>query len=238
MERLYTNLSIQVCEKIYIKNPESSDLGRRIIKGGIDLLDQLGFDDFTFNKLAKNIGSTEASVYRYFESKHKFLLFLTSWYWGWMEYQLVFRLANINSPADRLERAIRLLTEKVREHGWYPHINELKLHKIVISESSKAYLTREVDHENQEGAFAGYKQLVERVSNIILEMNPVYKYPHMLISTVIEGAHHQRFFAEHLPRLTDEIKGKDAITEFYIEMVFKSIQSGKSEYSLEQSLEP
>jgi AcrR family transcriptional regulator len=226
MKQLLSNISINVNEKIYIKNPESSDLGRRIIKGGIDLLDEVGFDDFTFNKLAKNIRSTEASIYRYFESKHKFLLFLTSWYWCWMEYQLVFRLANIDCPEDRLERALRLLAEEINEQGSYAHINEYKLHRIVISESSKAYLTREVDQENKEGVFSGYKQLVEMVSNIILEINPEYKYPHMLISTVIEGAHHQRYFAAHLPRLTDEIQGKDAITEFYIEMVFRSIQSG------------
>jgi AcrR family transcriptional regulator len=237
MKHLLSNLSILVNEKIYIKNPESSDLGRRIIEGGINLLEKVGFDDFTFNKLAKKIGSTEASIYRYFESKHKFLLFLTSWYWGWMEYQLVFRLANINSPEDRLERAVRLLTAEIHEQGCYSHINESKLHKIVISESSKAYLTKEVDQENKEGVFTGYKQLVERVSNIILEINPAYKYPHMLISTVIEGAHHQRFFAEHLPRLTDEIKGKDAITEFYREMVFKSIQPGVPDQPPERSTE-
>jgi AcrR family transcriptional regulator len=237
MRQILSNISIKVNEKIYIKNPESSDLGRRIIEGGIDLLDEVGFDNFTFNKLARNIGSTEASIYRYFESKHKFLLFLTSWYWCWMEYQLVFRLANIDCPEDRLERAVRLLAEEINEQGSYEHINEYKLHRIVISESSKAYLTREVDQENKEGVFSGYKQLVERVSNIILEINPKYKYPHMLISTVIEGAHHQRFFAEHLPRLTDEIKGKDAITEFYREMVFKSIQHGVPDQPPERSTE-
>ena len=162
MEQLLSNLSIMVNEKIYIKNPESSDLGRRIIEGGINLMEEVGFDDFTFNKLAKNIGSTEASIYRYFESKHKFLLFLTSWYWGWMEYQLVFRLANINSPEDRLERALRLLTEEIHEQGCYSHINESKIHNIVISESSKAYHTKEVDHDEQQ--WQQLDELVEQAS--------------------------------------------------------------------------
>ena len=42
MRQLLSNFSIQVNEKIYIKNPESSDLGKRIIEGGIDLLDEVG----------------------------------------------------------------------------------------------------------------------------------------------------------------------------------------------------
>ena len=45
----------------------------------------------------------------------------------------------------------------------------------------------------------------------------------MLISTLIEGAHHQRFFAQHLPRLTDAVNGEDAIIEFSKEVTFKAI---------------
>ena len=45
----------------------------------------------------------------------------------------------------------------------------------------------------------------------------------MLITTLIEGAHHQRFFAQHLPSLTDEVNGEDAITEFSKETAFKAI---------------
>ena len=224
MQDLLSNISIHVNENIFLKNPESSDLGKKIIKGGIELLDEAGFDAFTFNKLAKKINSTEASIYRYFESKHKLLLFITTWYWGWLEYRLVFALANIHSPEDRMERAIKLLTEDVVEKGRFPHIDEIKLYRIVVSESSKAYLTREVDQQNKEGCFTGYKRLVQRVSDIILEINPGFQYPHMLISTVMEGAHHQRYFAEHLPKLTDEIKNADAISQFYTEMVFKTIE--------------
>lgn len=225
MQEILTNIKLRVNEKIYQKDPESTDLGRRIIAGSIDLIDKLGFEFFTFKKLGKEIGSTEASVYRYFESKHKLLLYLTSWYWDWMRYRLAFNLSNIKSPVDRLERAIILLTEQVKFDGSFEHINEVKLNRIVISDSSKAYLTKDVDQENKEGAFAGYKQLVENVSDIILEINEGFKYPHMLISTVIEGAHHQRYFSEHLPRLTDVVKGEDSITEFYKEMVFKTINA-------------
>ncbi|MEM7572661.1 MAG: TetR/AcrR family transcriptional regulator [Bacteroidota bacterium] len=223
MHTLLAQLNVRINREVYLKDPESSELGRRIVTGSIDLVDEIGFENFTFRKLALAIGSTEASIYRYFENKHKLLLYLISWYWAWMEYRLVFALANVDDPMDRLNRALRLLTERVREDSNYTHINEVKLDRIVVAESSKAYLTKQVDAENEAGIFAGYKQLVQRVCDIIREINPTYKYPHMLVSTTIEGAHHQRFFAEHLPRLTDFVEGEDAIQEFCRDMVHKAI---------------
>jgi AcrR family transcriptional regulator len=225
MEKLLANVTMQISKSIYLKDPLSSDLGMRIIEGSIDLLDEVGFECFTFRKLAANIGSTEASIYRYFENKHKLLLYLSSWYWSWLEYRLVFSLANIASAEARLAKAIRIVTEQVDQDSSFSHINEVKLNRIVIADSAKAYLTREVDQDNEAGVFAAFKQLVDRIGLVILEINPNYKYPHMLVSTVIEGTHHQRYFAEHLPRLTDIIEGEDATTEFSIDMVFKAIKN-------------
>lgn len=229
MDPFLSNISIRVNKHTYLKNPESSDLGKRILTQSISLIEEMGFENFTFQKLAKNIKSTEASVYRYFENKHKLLLYLTSWYWGWLEYYVIFKTTNIDSPEEKLKRTICLLTRPAYEDLSFAHIDETKLHRIIIAESSKAYLTKAVDEENREGVFAGYKSLVARISNIILEINPVYKYPHMLVSTIIEGAHHQRFFAEHLPRLTNVIPGEDAVTGFYLEMAFRAVKSGKND---------
>lgn len=230
MKQLLSNIEICVNPSIFLKDPGSSDLGKKIIQGSIELIYDIGFEAFTFRKLAKAISSTEASVYRYFESKHKLLVYLTSWYWSWSEYKLVFAIANVENPIIRLERAILTVTKQVEEDGNFAHINEIKLHQIVIAESSKAYLTKEVDEDNKIGSFAGYKQLVERISLIITEIKPDYKYPHMLVSTVIEGMHHQRYFAEHLPRLTDSVVGEDAIITFYQNMVLNTLKiqpSGK-----------
>lgn len=230
LKNLLSNIEICVNPSIYLKDPASSELGKKIIQGSIELICEIGLESFTFRKLAKSISSTEASVYRYFENKHKLLVYLTSWYWSWLEYRLVFAIANVESPIVRLERAIIIVTKQVEEDGNFAHINEIKLHKIVISESSKVYLTREVDEDNKLGSFARYQQLVERISAIILEIKPDYKYPHMLVSTVIEGMHHQRYFAEHLPSLTDSVVGEDAITIFYKNMVLNTLKiepSGK-----------
>ncbi len=214
-------------EGLFLKEPQDSKLGRKIIQHSIILIDEFGFESFTFKKLAQGINSTEASIYRYFENKHKVLLYLSAWYWNWMEYRLTFRLANIESAQKRLDIAITVLTEPITEDGAFAHINEVKLNRIIIGESSKCYLTKDVDEENEHGVFIAYKRLVQKISDIILEIDKGYKYPHMLLTTMIEGAHLQRFFADHLPRLTDSVKGEDTVTTFYKDMVNNTISSKK-----------
>ena len=139
----------------------------------------------------------------------------------------MFELSNVKSPEERLRRAIYLLTMRVVEDEKIGHIDEVKLNRIVINESSKAYLIKEVDEENKHGVYAGYKALVGRVSDIILEINSEFRYPHMLVSTVVEGAHHQYFFAAHLPRLTDVKPDEcdETIPQFYAEFVKLSRRS-------------
>lgn len=218
------SVSIKVNESVYVKDPKTSKLGERIVSASIDMIVDLGFEGFTFKKLALQIGSTEASIYRYFESKNMLLLYLTSWYWEWMRYRLSMALANIEDPSERLSRAVQLLTNEVTEDGQFSHIDEVKLAEIINNESAKVYMNKSVDDTNSTGVFLPYKHMVAEISDIVLEINPEFKYPHMLISTVVEGCHHQRFFADHLPRLTDTIPGEDAIADFYKTMVFKAIQ--------------
>ncbi len=221
MEHL--NIIFTINPGLYSKNPNSSELGRRIVSASIELIDELGFEAFTFKKLGKHIGSNESSIYRYFDSKHMLLLYLICWYWSWVEYKLVFAISNVGSPKVRLEEAIKILTKEVIVDNSFSYINEVKLHKIIIAESSKAYHTKEVDAENKKGYFKAYKEVVQRVSDLVIENNPNFEFPHMLVSSVIEGAHKQRFFSEHLPSLTDTKKGGDSIVNFYTELIFKVV---------------
>src|SRR5210317_2018884 len=110
MNSLLSNLKIAVPEKIYVKDPESSELGKRIVQHSILLINDIGFDAFTFKKLGALIGSNESSIYRYFESKHKLLLYLSSWYWAWLEYQLVFETHNISDKKEKLIKAIEIVS--------------------------------------------------------------------------------------------------------------------------------
>jgi AcrR family transcriptional regulator len=222
MQALQINLSID--SSLFTKNPESSDLGKNIVRTSIEMIDELGYEAFNFKKLGERIHSNESSIYRYFESKHALLVYLFNWYWSWIEYKLVFLTMNIEQPEVKLLKILRLLTEEVKEDSDFSSINEVLLNKIIISESAKAYHNKEVDEDNKKGFFKVYKRVVQRVCDIILEINPNYPYPHMLISTIIEGAHHQRFFSEHLPALTDVDQGNDAIDRFYKELLLKAIK--------------
>ena len=218
-------INIQIDDHFYTKNPESSELGKKIVSESIIMMDDMGFESFTFKKLGKQIGSNESSVYRYFESKHMLLVYLICWYWSWVSYRIVFKTNNINESEQRLTKAIAIITGKVTEDISFSYINEILLQNIIISESSKAYHTKEVDEENAKGYFRAYKAVVQRVSEMVLEVNSSYAYPHMLVSTVIEGAHQQRYFSEHLPSLTDTTLEADSVVQFYTDLVLQTIKA-------------
>jgi hypothetical protein len=184
-----------------------------------------GFESFTFKKLAEDIGTTEAGIYRYFENKHKLLVYLTAWYWGWLEFQISFHTNNINDPTEKLKRVIKLLAAAVEDDEQTKYINESLLHQIVISEGSKAYLTKQVEEDNKQHFFKPYKDLCAVVGTIISECNPAYKYPKSLASTIVEMAHFQNFFMNNLPSLTDfgNKKEESEIISFLNDLVFASL---------------
>ena len=123
MNNLLLSLKIQVNDKIYVKDPETSSLGRKIIKESIILMDEIGFENFTFKKLGERIGSNESSIYRYFESKHKLLVYISSWYWSWIEYRMVFETNNIDNAFEKLKKAIIIVTEKIEDDTKTAYIN-------------------------------------------------------------------------------------------------------------------
>ncbi len=223
MKYLLQNLKVTINEKIYLKDPESSSLGKRIVENSILMIDQMGFESFTFKKLGIQIGSNESSIYRYFENKHKLLLYLTSWYWGWLEYQLVFSTNSISDPKKKLKMAIEIITRTIEEDSSFSHINEVLLSKIVINENSKSYLTKEVDKENKEGYFSIYKRLVARIKDMISDFDQAYQYPSSLASTVVEGALHQHFLKDHFSSLTD-CNDENTPTKYFTDLVFNSLK--------------
>ncbi len=223
-------ISIVIEEKYYNKDPQSSDLGKNIVSASIDLLDQLGFEQFTFKKLAVAIDSTEASIYRYFDNKHKLLVYLTTWYWAWVEYMIDFHTHHLKSGKEKLSEIIKIIChadEHVADIN-LPGVHLAMLRKIVVSESNKTYLTKQVDEINNQGLFKGFKGLCHKVALAIQETNPTYPYPHALASTALEASHQQAFFAQHLPSLTEiSLKKKESLEKqvyaYIEEFVFKLI---------------
>ena len=223
MQDLLSTLQIQVNEKIYLKDPQTSLLGRRIIQQSIVLMEEMGFENFTFKKLGEKIDSNESSIYRYFESKHKLLIYLSSWYWGWMEYRLVFETNNIQNPMDKLKKAITIVTEKIEDDSKTEHINEAFLNKIIIAEFTKTFHTKEVDQENKEGFFLVYKRVISRIIEMIQEVNPEYQFAKSLASSIVEGSLHQHFLKDHLKTITN-CDENNSPTNFYINLVENTLK--------------
>ncbi len=224
MDAIFHQLKIPINEKLFLKDPSTSVIGQKILNESILFINEVGFEKFTFKKLALTIETTEATIYRYFESKHKLLLYLINWYWSCIATRLLFETSNISDPLLKLQKAIHILTTIPNPQKENILMNELLLKKLVINEASKVIQTKDVDSENKNGVFALYKNVVENVASIIIEIAPSYKFPNMLVTSMIEGSNQQHFFAEHLPKLTNSEVEKDFVELFYQELIFKTIQ--------------
>jgi AcrR family transcriptional regulator len=218
MSVILSNIKIEVNEKIYVRDPESTLLGKKIIAHSILLIDEIGFELFTFKKLGEKIGSNESSVYRYFENKHKLLVYLCSWYWSWMEHRLVLGTSDSSNPLEKLKKAIAIVTEKVEDDQSTTHINEAVLNRIMICEFTKTLLTKEVDEENKEGFFLIYKKVIHKIVTMVNEVNPDYAYSKSLISTIVEGSLHQYFLKEHMKTITN-CNETISPTDFYLNLI-------------------
>ncbi len=200
-------IQIRVSSSLYVRDPEETLLGRKIVGEAVKLIDSLGFNDFTFKKLAAEIQSTEASVYRYFKSKQQLLQYLFAWYWSWLEYRLMLCTLNIQDPAQKLGEALRTLTESISSDPSFPHLDESILHRVVISESKPqdAYTQRT---KMRDGPAESFESLCAKVAEILRELNPKYKTPKALALTLISATHEQRYLAQYLPGITEIKPGR------------------------------
>jgi len=219
-------LKIDLNAKLYLRDPAQTELGRRIIGESVRMIDQIGFEHFTFKKLAVAIDSTEASIYRYFVNKHKLLIYLISWYWVWLNYQISFNTNHMKDATEKMRVVIRIIARALPQASGLSELDEDALYRIVIAEASKVYLTKEVDEDNQDGLFREFKTLCDSICGIILEINPHYPFPHALVSTLLESSRKQLFFAQHLPSLTEA--GEDAalavnVVKFLEHLAFSAI---------------
>lgn len=224
MINLMSNIKIAVNDKIYIKDPETSDLGRKIIQESINLIDDIGFENFTFKKLGEKIQSNESSIYRYFENKHKLMVYLSSRYWAWIEYKMVFSISNIKNPIEQLKIAIDIVTQNIEDDAATLHIDEEKLNRIVIAEFTKTLMTKEVAEEDKDGYYSIYKRIIQRLVELIEKINPQYKSPKTLISSVVAGSLHQHFLKRNLTDIT-ECSNEYSPSTFFTELILKQIQN-------------
>ena len=225
--------AVRMNSKLFLRDPERTELGRRIVREGALLLADIGFEAMTFRKLAERLNTKEASIYRYFENKHRLLVYLMAWHWHWLDYQVLFHTHNLTDPREQLERVLRILvpTEADVPTGFdEPDPRALRL--LVIREGSKAYLTHHVTEDNREQLFKPYKDLCARIAGLITAYRPTYPYPRSRASSLIETAHYQAYFRTYLPSLTDlgpagetDAVGGEALLTFMHHVLFSSLHA-------------
>ena len=201
MKPFFVQLNIN--PKLYLKDPQKTELGKKIIEQSVLLIDKIGLEQFSFKKLAAVIPASEASIYRYFENKHKLFVYLLNWYWEWMIVNIELSTMNITDPMERLKRKLSIIVDSAKRNTAIEFVDEDILHKIVVREGTKAYRHIDVDENNDEGFFYAYKKLCKKLAETIQELNPDFPYPKALANTLIETANNNLYFARHLPRLTD-----------------------------------
>jgi AcrR family transcriptional regulator len=228
MNNLINQLSLRLDERLYQKDPTTSELGMQILHASIGLLHLHGLEQFTFKKLAQHIHSTESSIYRYFQNKHQLTSYLTSWYWAVLEVKLAFATANVTDPEVCLMRAMETLADPEEYGNQTPGMNLKNLQKVVAQESFKTLHIHYLHEGQREGFFASYNQICDRLAGIFTNINPSYPYPKTLSMTVLEAALNQQFLQTHMPDGSEASKQPELLSAFLYQLVKGSLSSETS----------
>lgn len=219
------NISFSVNAQLFKKNPEESAIGKEIVSNSIELINELGIENFTFKKLGVKINHTEATIYRYFENKQMLLLYIVNWYWHYLDFLIEFKIQNLKDPKHKINEVIAILSQNLSQTKLTSNYNLTAIFQIINREGNKVYLHTEVKEINKIKLYKPYKDLCAKIAHIFNSYNPKYLYSTSLASTLIETAHLQIFFAENLPRLTDVTeKNKQSYTQSFLsDLIFKSL---------------
>ncbi len=210
------SIQIRMNEQLFLRDPEATELGRRILQHGLAMMQELGLEEMTFKKLATRIGTTEASIYRYFENKYRMLAYFAMWHWSWLEYQVVFHTQNVSDPKRQLELVVKLLTTGLDDGMKERNFDKKMLENVLMREGVKVFFTKNVKEDQQKQIFKPYEDFVARLAMLIKNYCPTYNHPHALAHTVVETANRQPYFAQNIPALTN---GKEMNT-FLTQLLF------------------
>jgi len=214
---------IDIPEVFYVKDPSGTDLGRRIISTSANLLKERGFNNFTLKKLANEIKSVEASIYRYFESKEHLLYYLLANYWSLVEFRLAVYTTGYDNAGDKLEKSIRILlgTENEEIPGFQSEVDFFTLH-FVARENYFFSLGLMPDNDRYNGIRNAFKAQVNRVQNnvaeLIAEVAPNFQHPKFLADTIINQS---LYSVEelHMAGTLPDFEGYEQLAQYLIELI-------------------
>jgi AcrR family transcriptional regulator len=223
------NIQIQLNEHLYLKDPMQSELGKAMLQKSVELIYEIGFEEFTFKKLSTTIPTTEATIYRYFENKQRLLQYLTNWYWSAMTIEYTYLTNNMLQAEQAINTGIELIIHPTKFMPQHPMLSIEKLFGIIINESNKSYLTTSIDEDNQLKLFKPYKDFCNILAASFLKYTPKFSFAHSLASTCVESILHQCYFMQHLPSLTDckSNTGAKGLQTFIKNLIFNMLDKNK-----------
>lgn len=218
--------SFTLSSDLYIKDPLSSNAGKKILSVGAKLILDMGLETFTAKKLAIAAGTTEATIYKYFPNKHRLLQYYFQLYWTWLEQQIKVFTAIETDAEERLRKAVRVVGQIPEVAADPGLVSKEDLRLLVSTEGSKAYQHVQVDEDNAKRLFAPYKSVVKLLAEMITAVSPRHPFPYALATTIMEMAHSLEFYRQHMPSLTDfpDDKKNQQLTEFLIQILFNSLK--------------
>lgn len=188
---------------LYVKNPQNSELGRDLISSAAEMIGSSGIEAFTLLKLARKVGCTEATVYRYFGSKQQLLYYLMNLYWGYVAFSVDYHSQKHKSARKQLREAIEVISN--------PHIEEFtdsalaaSLKSVAIQEGIRIHLTPALSEDLKKGHLAHYVQLISLFETLIREAHPDYEYSRSLAGTLIDASLQQLFHHMHKTPFSDK----------------------------------
>jgi AcrR family transcriptional regulator len=226
MDELFGSIRIKIPSPVYLKDPETSELGRQIVRMGLEKLHDIGYEQFTFKKLAECIGSPESSVYRYFENKHRLLVYLLNWYWSWQEYRVTFGISNVSDAKAQLERAIEILNTLPDSDEIHDGLSLQMLFRLAEQESSRVFLHHETPGVERAVFFEGYRRLCSRLTKLVTQIRPEYPYPKALVTTVLDAIHLQPLYARELQHITDLEQDSSLQNTFFTRLILSNLNYG------------
>lgn len=221
METLLHYINLDIPHTLFNKNPRTSETGKKILRVSAQLIAQQGIDVFTFRKLSASTGISEATIYRYFDSKNQLLLFFLNKYWGWQDYRITTKISNLKEYDEIVRIILEVLTTPMIPN-LDDHVYEKNIVKIAINESVKVHLNMDLAGGIEKGNFIFYTRLLEKISAVVKSHCPEYPYPNSLVATVLDTITQQLFYEMHFPSLMETDFDPKKISNFVYSFFPKS----------------
>lgn len=167
MEKLLERFAFHPSNALYVKDPLSSPVGMQILASAVPMIQSAGLEGLTFKKLAFEMKSTEATIYRYFSNKQQLLMYSMSIYAAALQMRLMLTTSNITQPQDKLRAAIKSLLEVPRRDGTLEGMRMIHLHAIWCAEMPKHMDGSLAENSQRKAWYQDITDLVARLKDVM-----------------------------------------------------------------------